>query len=63
MAAGLINMQVAHSAKHAQIFPFLCHDGRLPTEFNGPRTVETMRVLDSMYKLCALYNQVIYAED
>lgn len=53
MAASLINVQVGPLAKHAKIFPHVCDDGRYPPEFNTPKTVETMRVLDSMFaSLC-----------
>lgn len=47
MVASLINVQVGHLAKHAKIFPHICEDGRYPAEFSTPKTLETMRVLDS----------------
>lgn len=47
MVATLINSQVVGSAKHAKIFPHVGEDGQYPKEFNTPKTVEMMRVLDS----------------
>ena len=47
MVATLINSQVVGSAKYAKIFPHVGEDGQYPKEFSTPKTVETMRVLDS----------------
>ena len=48
MAATLCNMNIAGTAKHAKVHPHVCEDGRYPPEFNTPKTVEVMKVLDSM---------------
>ncbi|MCJ1473795.1 hypothetical protein MMC13_002446 [Lambiella insularis] len=47
LAAQLANGQVSSSAKYGKIFPHLCEDGRYPPDFNIPKTVETIRLLDS----------------
>lgn len=47
LAASLINVQISPTAKYAKIFPHMCDDGSFPVDFRTPKTVETMRVLDS----------------
>lgn len=47
LAAALINGSIGHKAQYSQVHPFLCHDGRAPQDFQIPRTVDSMRILDS----------------
>ncbi len=47
IAAALINGTIGPKAQYSQVHPFLCHDGRAPQDFQIPRTVESMRILDS----------------
>ena len=47
MTATLINLLVPGGAQHSKIFPHMCEDGRYPSDFQTPMTVELMRVLDS----------------
>lgn len=47
VAASLVNIQISATAKYAKVFPHMCDDGSFPTDFMTPKTVETMRVLDS----------------
>ena len=49
LAATLINYGVPHYAKYAKINPHLTEDGRYPHDFNLPKTVDQMKVLDSKY--------------
>ena len=46
--ASLNNSQVSGTQKYAQIFPHMCDDGRYPNDFRLPKTVETLKILDSM---------------
>ena len=46
--ASLNNSQVSGTQKYAQIFPHMCDDGRYPNDFRLPKTVEAMKILDSM---------------
>ncbi|MCJ1242084.1 hypothetical protein MMC14_010091 [Varicellaria rhodocarpa] len=47
LAAQLVNGQISHSAKYGKVFPHLCDDGRYPSDFNLPKTVEVMKILDN----------------
>jgi hypothetical protein len=49
LAATLANAQINPSSKYGKVFPHMCDDGRYPSDFNTPKTVETMKVLDSKY--------------
>ena len=49
LAASLTNYGVPHYAKYAKINPHLTEDGRYPQDFNLPKTVDQMKVLDSQY--------------
>lgn len=45
--ASLNNSQVLGTNKYAQIFPHMADDGRYPKDFLMPKTVETLKILDS----------------
>jgi len=47
LAAALANGNIGPRAQYSQVHPFICHDGRYPQDFEIPRTVESMRILDS----------------
>ncbi len=47
LAATLANAQINPTSKYGKVFPHMCDDGRYPSDFNTPKTVETMKVLDS----------------
>ncbi|MCJ1399465.1 hypothetical protein MMC11_002667 [Xylographa trunciseda] len=46
LAAQLANSQVSYSAKYGKLYPHMCEDGRYPADFNIPKTVETIRLLE-----------------
>ncbi|KAF2398284.1 hypothetical protein EJ06DRAFT_523136 [Trichodelitschia bisporula] len=46
LAVQLVNGQIAHSARYAQVQPKICRDGRFPNEFRAPKTVEELRSMD-----------------
>ena len=49
LAATLANYGVPHYAKYAKINPHMTEEGRYPQEFNLPKTVDQMKVLDSKW--------------
>ncbi|MCJ1361130.1 hypothetical protein MMC16_000227, partial [Acarospora aff. strigata] len=46
LAVALVNGSIGHKAQYSQVHPFMCHDGRFPQDFQIPRTVESMKILD-----------------
>lgn len=51
LAVTLVNAQISATAKYGKVFPHMNDDGAYPTDFSTPKTVETMRVLDSTWPL------------
>ncbi|KLJ06171.1 hypothetical protein EMPG_10400 [Blastomyces silverae] len=49
LAAALANGIVSPRASYMQLHPMMCADGRFPADFQVPRTVEGVLLLDSMY--------------
>ena len=49
LAVALVNGSIGHKAQYSQVHPFMCHDGRFPQDFQIPRTVESMKILDSEF--------------
>ena len=50
----LANGQVPGGLRYANIWPHVCDDGRYPKDFCTPKTVETMKIFDSTYRVLAL---------
>lgn len=49
LAATLANAQISPTSKYGNVFPHMNEEGRYPSDFNLPRTVEYMKVLDSRF--------------
>lgn len=54
LAVTLANSQISSTAKYGKVFPHMNDDGAYPTDFSTPKTVETMRVLDSTCSMLPL---------
>jgi hypothetical protein len=46
LAVQLVNGQISHTAKYAQLQPKMCRDGRFPDAFHISRTVEEIKAMD-----------------
>ncbi|KAJ9193758.1 hypothetical protein DTO164E3_7687 [Paecilomyces variotii] len=46
LAVALANHYASHQ-KYSQIHPMMCSDGRFPPDFQVPKTLESMRLLDN----------------
>lgn len=56
LAATLANALISPTSKYGKVFPHMGDDGRYPTDFNTPKTVETMKVLDSKLTPSSLHS-------
>lgn len=48
LAVALANHNISHRAQFSQIHPMMCPDGRFPGDFQIPKTVESVKLFDSM---------------
>lgn len=51
--AALLNGAILAPAKFAQVHPLRCDDGTYPADFQFPKTVEAMKILDSEWPIHA----------
>ena len=49
----LTNGFIPGYAQYAKVSPHMCDDGKYPSDFQTPKTVELMRVLDSKFPMPA----------
>ena len=48
LAVSLANQRIHPTSHYAQLHPMMCSDGKFPTDFRSPKTVESVKLLDSM---------------
>ncbi|KAI9704423.1 MAG: hypothetical protein M1836_007286 [Candelina mexicana] len=66
LAVTLANNSIGYKSQYSQVHPKICSDGRYPPDFQLPKTVEEVRVLDgelTIFYTLNNYGHAFHSED